>query len=231
MFEAMLREGDQYLDIGANIGMTALLAGHLIGKAGRGLAFEPNPTVFRRLDDHIKINHLTNITTHPVAIASERSVSRLVVAGGNTGLGTLAPSPEDDREGEGFEVTTMPGDVFADQLDSRKQTFIKVNVEGSKFNVLRGLSTILSWPEVALVAEISDEMLRNAGHSRAELHEILASHGFVPFDFGLEQQRWGRKLTIRRLDGPKDDPKYDALFAKPGSKFYSQKVEPLLVVS
>ena len=43
LFKVMLREGDQYLDIGANIGMTTLLAARLIGPTGIGLVFEPNP--------------------------------------------------------------------------------------------------------------------------------------------------------------------------------------------
>jgi FkbM family methyltransferase len=229
LLEAMLREGDQYLDIGANIGMTTLLAGHLIGDTGRGLSFEPNPAVYSRLARHIHMNHLTRITPHPVAIAREESVSRLVLTGSNTGLGSLAPSP--GLEGESFEVKTVPGDVFADQLDASKSTFLKIDVEGYEVNVLHGLSGILSWPEVAVVAEISDEMLRNAGHSRDELHQIMDSHGFAPFEFQLIQSRWGQELAIHRLDGPRDTSKYDALFAKPGSAFHARRIAPLLVGS
>src|SRR5262245_51952132 len=61
LFPLIIHPGDQYLDIGANIGMTALMASALIGREGRGLAFEPNPEVFTRLKRHLELNNASNI--------------------------------------------------------------------------------------------------------------------------------------------------------------------------
>jgi FkbM family methyltransferase len=226
LFEAMLRAGDQYLDIGANIGMTTLLAARLIGATGIGLVFEPNPRAFARLAEHVRINRLTRITAFPDAVSSEESIAQLVVARGNSGLGSLAPAA--DCAGESFEVKTVTQNLMVDRLNPRESTFIKIDVEGYEVNVLRGISEILSWPEVAVVAEISEEMLQNAGHSRADLHEIMSSHGFVAHEFALIQHRWQRELQVRRLGEPKNEPKYDALFAKPASAFYARRIAPLL---
>jgi FkbM family methyltransferase len=229
LLEAMLRNGDQYLDIGANIGMTSLLAAQLIGKSGTGLAFEPNPEAFVRLEKHININKLSQIKLFPYAVSTQESTSRLVVGKGNSGLGSLAPTP--GLEGNSYEVKTVTQSVMIDRLDPKKPTFIKIDVEGYEVNVLRGISQILSWPEVAVVAEISEEMLENAGHSQATLLEIMTTHGFVAHEFDLIQTRWEKKLRVRRIEKPKDDPKYDGLFAKPGSEFYTRRIAPLLTTS
>jgi precorrin-6B methylase 2 len=39
----ILKPGDRFVDIGANIGMLSILAARLVGPSGRVESFEPNP--------------------------------------------------------------------------------------------------------------------------------------------------------------------------------------------
>jgi len=222
----LLCPGDQYVDIGANIGMTALLAESRIGATGKGLAFEPNPVAFARLKEHLEINGVTNFRLVPCAVADCESTGHLFVPDDETLLGTLAPQA--NAAGSSVEVRTVRAESYTSDMDRSKPTLIKIDVEGYEVQVLGGIQSLLEWPEVALVAEIGDEMLRHAGHSRDELHALLADHGFQPFEFSIRASRWRKRLELRPLAGPLETDKYDALFVRPKSDFYRRRIAPLL---
>lgn len=227
LLKALLRPGEQYIDVGANIGATALCAGVLVGPSGRCLAFEPNPVAFDRLRRHLEVNGLQGrVEAHPVAIAAGESEARLVLAGENMGLGTLAPRA--GASGPSYSVRTVPGDSFAGRLDPGVPTVVKIDVEGYEVQVLEGMGKVLELPEVAVIAEVNESMLRDAGHSEAALLDRFRGAGFVAHTFGIETGRWSKRLRLESFDGPRDEPQYDALFTKPGSRLHRQRVAPLL---
>ena len=55
---AALREGDLYVDIGANVGYFTLLASHLVGKSGKVLSVEADPVTFEELLKNLELNRL-----------------------------------------------------------------------------------------------------------------------------------------------------------------------------
>ncbi len=157
LLEQMLRPGDQYVDVGANVGMTALLARSRIGPAGKGLAFEPNPTAFARLRDHFEMNGVTNFQLVPCAVADRESVQQLFVPLDEMLLGTFVP---EKAEGTRVEVRTMPADSYVAALNPSKPTLIKIDVEGYEVQVLHGIRSLLARPDVMVVIEIADAKLR-----------------------------------------------------------------------
>ena len=227
LFPLILRQGDQYLDIGANIGMTALMAGSLIGPEGHGLAFEPNPEVFARLTRHLALNRISNIEPIPLALSNQETEMNLVVPGRFSGLGSL--TSEREGTGKSFKVQTMTGHTLVDRLDPGKPTIIKIDVEGYEVKALSGMETFLDRTELAVISEVSVPLLRRAGDSPEALCELMTKHGFRPFTFDLERGRFQTKLTIRTIESfcavlPEDWR--DFLFAKPGSKIYQERIAP-----
>lgn len=91
VLETLLESGDQYVDVGANVGMTALLARSRIGASGKGVAFEPNPKAFSRLLEHFTMNGVTNFELVPRAVADCESVQWLFVPREEMLLGSLVP--------------------------------------------------------------------------------------------------------------------------------------------
>jgi FkbM family methyltransferase len=67
-----VREGDTVLDVGANIGQSALVAAVLAGGRGHVVSFEPNPAAFAGLQAAVQCSGLHNITTELLAL-SDRS--------------------------------------------------------------------------------------------------------------------------------------------------------------
>jgi FkbM family methyltransferase len=225
LLETLLQPGDQYVDVGANIGMTALLAHSRIGSGGKGLAFEPNPAAFARLKDHFALNGITNFQLVPCALADRESVQVLYVPLDDLLLGTIVP---EKAEGTRVEIRTVPADPYVVGFNSATPTLIKIDVEGYEVQVLQGLRSLLAWPDVMLVIEIADAKLRRAGHSRDELHALLASYGLVSHTIHVRSSRWRKDLELRPLPGPMAVEEYDALFAKPGSLVYRDRIAPVL---
>jgi FkbM family methyltransferase len=226
VLEQLLQPGDQYVDVGANVGMTALLARSRIGPTGKGLAFEPNPAAFQRLADHFEMNDIATFELVRCAVADCKSVQTLFVPRDEMLLGTLVP---EQAVGTRVEVATAPAESYAAALDASKPTLVKIDVEGYEVQVLRGLGSLLSWPNVIVVIEIADAKLRRAGHSRAALHEYLASFGFVPHTIDIRATRWRKDLELQPLAGPLEVREYDALFAKPGSEIFRDRIRPILI--
>ena len=225
LLEELLLPGDQYVDVGANIGLTSLLARRRIGATGKGVAFEPNPAAFTRLRNHFTLNGITNFDLIPRAVADSESALYLFVPRDEMLLGTFVPERD---EGTRVKVQAEPADRYLAAFDPNKPILIKIDVEGFEVQVLRGMQSLLARPNVMVVTEIADAKLRRAGHSREEVHRVLASFGFVAHTIDVRASRWRKALEVSPLSGPLDSREYDALFAKPGSQVFKERVEPVL---
>jgi predicted O-methyltransferase YrrM len=64
---AQLREGDVYLDIGANIGYYSLLASRCVGDSGKVIAVEADPGTFEALQTNLQLNDCRNVAAANVA--------------------------------------------------------------------------------------------------------------------------------------------------------------------
>lgn len=229
LFPLVLRRGDQYLDIGANIGMTSLMASSLIGHEGKGFAFEPNPETFERLRRHFELNHTSNLEPVPFALSDREAEMDLVLPTGNSGLGSLAAVH--NGSGRSFKVRTTTGRPYVDRLDPGKPTVIKIDVEGYEVKVLNGIEGVLDWPEVAIIAEVNDGMLRRAGDSAGALVDLLEKHGFRPLKFDLRIGRFGSEFRVTAAGSVHDviaQDWRDILFAKPDSRLYRERIAPAL---
>ena len=232
LFPLLLRKGDQYLDIGANIGMTTMMASALIGREGKGLAFEPNPEVFARLKRHIDLNHISNMELIPVALSSEEGEVSLFVPSRFSGYGSLTAAP--GASGRSFTIRTVRGISYLASLDSTITTIIKIDVEGFEVKALSGIEDFLEQPEVMILSEVSVDLLQRAGDSPETLFKLLTKHEFRPFTFKLRRGRLRADLVITAVESFGDAVAnywQDFLFAKPTSKTYRERIAPLLTAS
>ncbi len=53
VLKQLLRKGDSFADVGANIGLMSLYASQLVGTKGKVWAFEPNPETARILKENV----------------------------------------------------------------------------------------------------------------------------------------------------------------------------------
>jgi FkbM family methyltransferase len=125
---ALLRDGDIALDVGANIGATALILAEAVGR-GRVVAMEPGPTVFPLLVSNLARNGAANAQALHCAIGAE--AARMAFHE-ESSFGHVQLS------GEGMEVDVRTIDEVVETLALPRVDFIKIDTEGFEPHVFAG---------------------------------------------------------------------------------------------
>jgi FkbM family methyltransferase len=135
-FSKIIRKGFIVADIGANIGLTAVHASRLVGDSGVVYAFEPLKSTFKILNENININKLKNVVTNNVALSNFEGKTMIYQnLHINRGAASIYSSV-DDCKGIEIDVTTF--NKFCFDFGLLKFDFIKIDIEGSEFPMLKG---------------------------------------------------------------------------------------------
>jgi FkbM family methyltransferase len=158
----ILRPGQVFFDVGANVGFYSLLAARLVGSTGRVVAIEPLPRNIAFLYRHIALNKAHNVTILPLACAN-RSAIESFCEGENNALGHLAgTSDKPDASSPAFRaslVATLSLDEAVEAL-ALSPDVIKIDVEGAELRVLEGARNILAEVRPALLLSVHSDQLR-----------------------------------------------------------------------
>lgn len=175
-----LRQGDVFVDVGANIGYFSLLASRLVGPDGKVIAIEASPNIFAMLSQNLTRNQTTNVQATNVAISDVHGTTKLFLASAsNIGqTGTVS------RPGSRYEcdVTTAPLDAVLG-IDAGRVRFVKVDVEGAEWPVLQGMRELLrnGAPGLEVFVELTPKSLRDCGRSADDVLVMFAAFGFLPY--------------------------------------------------
>ena len=133
--------GSSFVDVGANIGVFAILGARKVGNAGKVVAVEPSRTIFPYLTRNVQANNCVNISTqHCAAYDSGNGLHAFYEAPPERfGMGSLAP-----------QFSAQPTWVYTRRLDSiltdlgmSHVDILKIDVEGFEAAVLRGARHLL----------------------------------------------------------------------------------------
>lgn len=167
----MLRSGDTFVDVGANVGVYSMLAAN---RGAHVLALEPVPASYEQLLDNIYLNRFTDLVTAR-----------------NTGVGAVCGELcFSIREGSTNHVLTQDEvvedavAVTVDTLDSltvgQHPIMLKIDVEGFETEVVRGASDLLNDPALqAILIELNGLGVRY-GFADEAIHDRLCEAGFSP---------------------------------------------------
>lgn len=181
IFDEFLDGETVFFDIGAWMGPTTLYAAPA---AARVICFEPDPVAFAELSRNIGLNQnelwAERIQAVNSAVGVDAGTMRI---GSREGLGESVSSALYADEANSVEVDVVAFDSLADdpRLDGRK-VFVKIDVEGSEYDLLRHPSRLLARPESVLCLSLHPRILRRreraaSGHS--PLAMIRRRLGFV----------------------------------------------------
>lgn len=163
------------LDIGANIGQTSLwMANELKLEEVEIIAVEPYPSTFQKLTYNINLNHFRNIT--PINIAFGNSDSKLLMEGCSSNSGAFRVN-SNIKNGDFIEVSqTTLDNYFKD--DKRHIKFIKIDVEGFEYNVIKGGEYTIKKYHPTLFIEIDNENLKSQNSTALDLLVLLKNYGY-----------------------------------------------------
>ena len=159
-----LREGDLFLDIGANVGSYSVLAGGVC--RARSWAFEPDPKTTAHLERNLKLNCLESLVKiYQCALGpTEGDVTF------TTGLDTVnRVAVVDAGETDVQIVQQKPLDAL---IKNENPIMMKIDVEGYEDAMLAGASKVLKMPslkviEIETVTSNTESLLIWNGFERA----------------------------------------------------------------
>lgn len=187
--QRFLRQGDAFVDVGANAGAFAVLAA---GLGCRVVALEPVPQTFRRLLENVELNrNLGPIVAMNVAAGASPGILRM-----STGFGTGNHVLKPDEDVPCVEVAVVMLDEAIPTFDA--PTFVKIDVEGHEWEVIQGAIALLR-SDALLGLLIETFRPHNWKLPRLQALEArLGEYGFFPYDYSVEEN------AIRRLETPQD---------------------------
>lgn len=176
----VLRPGDTFVDIGANVGYHTFLAASLVRATGRVVAFEPDAENCRLLWLSRHENDADHVTIVPNALDRTPGLRYLATHLGSNG-GLVETELDAIRNGRGVFVQAQPLDEVADATQGTIR-LMKVDVEGAELAVLDGARKLLTTakPPPHLIVEFSVEMTKRVSgvDPATALQSLLDDYGY-----------------------------------------------------
>lgn len=152
LFRVVANDSETILDIGANIGCTALLFG---GLAKSVYAFEPSQSTFAFLEKNILRSGLKNVFPQNIGLGAEPGEYTLTFAPSNRSGGFVSNQTQASAGHTVEKIVIRQLDEVVNSLTLQKIDFIKIDVEGFEGNVLRGAAKTLSAHKPIVVLELN----------------------------------------------------------------------------
>lgn len=185
-FKKFIKKGDLAIDIGANIGDTTVPMALAAGETGLTLAFDPNPFVFKGLEQNALLNSgKQHIVPFRNAITVSEEEFFYVSSEASFANGGISPTRE-SRHGKfvfpekikGINLLDFLNAKYPDRLD--RLSFIKVDAEGYDKEIIKSIRELLQRYQPVVVAESFGPASRK---DKEELFEVLASLGYELYYF------------------------------------------------
>ena len=166
--------GDTVVDVGANFGAFSIAASRLVGESGKVFCYEPDPFVFERLQQNIRMNGCRNVTAFNEAVGGRDGHVDLFIDR-KSAFSTLH-TEVDGRVSSRAHSTTVPMRAIASviAMAGPSVTLLKIDCEGAEYDILERLTP----DAAALVSQVAMEVHRVPGHSVDSVPARLAALGF-----------------------------------------------------
>jgi len=175
-----IKKGDIVVDVGASIGYFTLILARAVGDEGRVFAFEPSPKRFELLKKNVEINGYHNVTLENMAIMEHTGEEDFYFAKNDKAGFKFKVSEEQSKEiaEKSTAKTIRLDDYFYEKSLSDRISFIKSDVDGPEFSVLKSAGTILKNKYLKIFFEWDIEYIKVAGDEPSEILELLYKNNF-----------------------------------------------------
>lgn len=174
--ERILRKGDVFVDVGANIGYDTLLGSKCVGLNGRVVAIEPSPAIFGQLKSNVELNSMANVRLVQAAASDEEG--EMMLYGGDIGNQGRTSSIQHEGLLELGMVPMRPLNVILSEEERQSTRLIKIDIEGGETKVLRHLlGTLDLYPrDLNLLIEMSPP---DGGSELNDIFTRLLAEGYL----------------------------------------------------
>jgi FkbM family methyltransferase len=180
----ILRPGDIFFDIGANIGYLSAIAASLVGRQGQVHCFEPVTEYFHRVQRLAELNPDYAIKPNACGAGEIPGICTIHVTH-EPGQNTMVSDYKSGSEvASTQQVPVIRLDSYIDQHSIDRVKLIKIDAEGFELPILKGLENFLKrsrWrPEV--ICEIAPRAYSLMGRKVSELAKYMGDYGYTARD-------------------------------------------------
>jgi len=185
-FGQFIKDGDLVIDIGANSGDTTVPMALCAGKKGLTIGFDPNPYVFKILQENAALNsNLVNIVPEPYAISEAEEEFYYISSEASFGNGGISPTAK-SKHGKFIHPNKIKGvnlkkfleEKYAKWID--RLSFIKIDTEGYDKEIIKSITDLLLKYKPIIIAESFDGA---TNEEKIELYEVISNLGYDIFYF------------------------------------------------
>jgi FkbM family methyltransferase len=197
------KEGDIVVDIGAHMGRYTIISSKRVGANGKVVAIEAHPGNFEMLNSNIKLNQLTNVIPLNYAAYSKETKIKLYLPDEESGYtmhhsimsNYVFTKYKDKTEDKFVEVSANTLDYLLQLNEITDVNWVKIDVEGAEFEVLKGASNVLSKSkDIALLIEV------HGLDNHRPILEFVSSYNFkIEFEKSNKTGDW-RHIVLRKYD-------------------------------
>jgi len=166
-----LQPGNTVMDIGANIGLFAVVMGRTIGQGGEVIAFDPVPTNIVRLKSNLSENGISAEAVYELALGSVNAQMELKMSD-DTAYPSMHKVEYGFGNGQVIQVNVKRLDDVWHERGRPMISFVKMDVEGAELEVIKGSGEMLTQCHPTMLIEA------NTPQHLAKLKEALRPFGY-----------------------------------------------------
>jgi FkbM family methyltransferase len=181
-----IKPGDIVIDVGGYEGTFSIYAAKIVGEIGKVIVFEPDTENCRRLSENIKLNGLKNVIIVNKALWCKNGKLKF------NNKHTAGASFNFNASPYAKEIDVVSLDSELNKLGIDKVDFIKMDIEGSEVEALKGAKNVLMQNKVNLA--VASYHIINGEETSTEVENILRKFGYqAKTDFPEHKTTYGYK--------------------------------------
>jgi FkbM family methyltransferase len=200
LFSQLLQPGMTVLDIGANVGQYTLIASTAVGPSGQVHSFEPVPSTFARLQRHVELNQLANVTLNQAALWFEDAPLKLGLAPESANnLGSYSVGAAQVQE-TAVSALGIRLETYALMEKLTRLDLVKMDIEGAELFALQGGRALLDRFHPVILMEVNREALGKLNTDPESLWQFVADLGYSAWQIGFSPETSGPIANFNDLD-------------------------------
>lgn len=212
IFQSLLTPESVMIDAGANIGLYSIIGSKLVGIEGKVYSFEPSKANFDLLSKNIELNHIKNII--PINKGLGDKIGETLILSQNFETGDaekyiLKSQNKGTNTDILFNKIQLTETISLETLDNfqltnnlKKVDFLKIDVEGYEYYVLKGAEQLLKKnPEIIILFECAEHLASRAGSTQTVVFSFLNKLGFEIVYWNEKEKKWSNNQAEAMKSG------------------------------
>jgi FkbM family methyltransferase len=186
-----LQDNRSFIDVGVNVGQTLLIAKTLYPDV-KYFGFEPNPVCVFYVDELIRKNAISGVTVFPFGLSDHKQMLDLIFFyhDKDDSTASVISGFRSDEVKRQEKVMVFSYDELENN-DGYRPGIVKIDVEGSEWEVIKGMITMISHERPCIICEVlPTHHDQNAFRQRRQsaLQELLSKHDYLIYHIRLSGQ-------------------------------------------